>query len=375
MTSSNDGGHSSYDLMSDHVQRTLLAFCALTWYNAVEIVVLVFVVFRKYNGLYFWSLLLTSLALIPYQAGAWINLLDAYDVVGTALLNSGWLFMIIGQSVVLWSRLHLVTPNARVLNALLAIICFDSLILCVPTTVLTYGSNLSSTRSRAWIVGYAAMEKIQMTIFAIQEISISLTYLYYVRRILRVAHADQDAKTKKLMHELIAVNIFLIAMDGALVGVEFATFRDARFYSVETNLKGVIYSVKLKLEFAVLSRLIRTIKDSAAVRNAVVTMLGELQGDMIPLGPVPSAHLKKPPATPSVRASVVPAPSLFWAGGMVQNDLAIVEEEVPTNLPQNGAMFMTTLGDRTSWISHTEGSRESWNAVTYPGRLDRMSAW
>lgn len=370
MASSSSAVQSVYDFLNDGVQRTLLAFSAITWYNVVELVLLVFVVFKEYKGLYFWSLLVTTVSLVPYQAGAWINLLDSHDVVGVALLNSGWLFMIIGQSVVLWSRLHLVTPNTRVLNTLLAIICFDSFVLCIPTTVLTYGSNLKAKQSPSWITGYAAMEKIQMTIFAIQEITISLTYLYYIQQILRRASSDRDKRTKALMKELIAVNFFLIAMDGALVGVEYATFSDTQFYSVETNLKGVVYSVKLKLEFAVLSRLIRTIKDSATVRHAVAAIVGDQHVDVIPLGPVPAAHLKKPSSQPKDNAQQwQQTPSLLWGGAVVHNELAIIEEEVPTSMAHDASMFPPLSYDTTTWGTEC-AQRESWNAVTYPGRID-----
>lgn len=54
------------------------------------------------------------------------------------------------------------------------------------------------------------------------------------------------------MYQLFAVNIIIIAMDIALVAVEFANL-----YIIETFLKGVIYSIKLKLEFVVLGKLVQ----------------------------------------------------------------------------------------------------------------------
>jgi hypothetical protein len=54
------------------------------------------------------------------------------------------------------------------------------------------------------------------------------------------------------MYQLFSINVIIIAMDITLLGVEFANL-----YIVETILKGVIYSIKLKLEFVVLGKLVQ----------------------------------------------------------------------------------------------------------------------
>lgn len=93
-----------------------------------------------------------------------------------------------------------------------------------------------------------------MTLFSVQEIIISAIYLWEVRRFLKVW---QD-NTRKLMYELIIVNILLILLDVALLSVEFVDL-----YMIETTLKGMVYSIKLKLEIGVLSRMVKIVK----VRN------------------------------------------------------------------------------------------------------------
>jgi len=51
------------------IPRSMTAFTAIAWYNALEILVLIFFVFKKYSGLYFWSLLITTLSVVPYASG------------------------------------------------------------------------------------------------------------------------------------------------------------------------------------------------------------------------------------------------------------------------------------------------------------------
>jgi hypothetical protein len=54
------------------------------------------------------------------------------------------------------------------------------------------------------------------------------------------------------MHQLICINVAIIVMDTALLSLECASL-----YLLETIIKGFTYSIKLKLEFAILSRLVK----------------------------------------------------------------------------------------------------------------------
>jgi hypothetical protein len=55
-----------------------------------------------------------------------------------------------------------------------------------------------------------------------------------------------------LLYQLFTINVLIILMDIALLGVEFANL-----YIIEATFKGFVYSIKLKLEFAVLGKLVR----------------------------------------------------------------------------------------------------------------------
>lgn len=143
------------------------------------------------------------------------------------------------------------------------------------TTVLTFGSNsneLSPTTLQRFVNGYSIMEKIQMVGFFIQELILSVIYIREAVRLLKLSETVQDdarsfddgvghghprnASVRKTMYQLLAINVIIILMDLALLGVEFANL-----YLIETTLKGVVYSIKLKLEFAVLGRLVQFVRD------------------------------------------------------------------------------------------------------------------
>jgi hypothetical protein len=60
-----------------------------------------------------------------------------------------------------------------------------------------------------------------------------------------------------MIYQLLAINVVILAMDAVLLGVQYLKDR-----SVKVQLKGFFYSLKLKLAFAVLSRLVSFVEQS-----------------------------------------------------------------------------------------------------------------
>lgn len=245
------GGYTGHDL---GLQIAMGTFIGIAWYNAIELIALIFVTFRNYRGLYFWSLLISSaFGVLPYSVGFLIKFfqLTSATWLSVTLLTVGWYTMVTGQSMVLYSRLHLLNRNPKVLRPVLCMIIVDAIVLHIPTTVLTYGSNFASSNHH-FVEGYNVMEKIQMTGFCLQEFVLSGVYIYETIILLK---ANPEHGRRKIMYQLIAINMIIILMDVALLVVEYKNI-----YVIETTLKGAIYSIKLKLEFAVLGQLIRLVR-------------------------------------------------------------------------------------------------------------------
>jgi hypothetical protein len=87
---------------------------------------------------------------------------------------------------------------------------------------------------------------------SIQEVILSSIYIVETIRLLQ---ASLRHETRTLMHQLVFINVIIILMDSALLGIEYASI-----YVLETVMKGVCYSIKLKLEFAILSRLVKLVR-------------------------------------------------------------------------------------------------------------------
>ncbi|KAL2014450.1 hypothetical protein VTN00DRAFT_1975 [Thermoascus crustaceus] len=283
--SSLDGISGGFTGEENEIRMVLVTFIAISWYNVVELVVLVLDTFRRWRGLYFWSLLLSSsLGVFPYSLGFLLKFFTrANSWVSVTILTIGWWVMLTGQSLVLYSRLHLVLGDEKILRRVLYMIIVNAIILHIPTTVLTYGSNIQDfDGSAVFIRGYNIMEKIQMTGFSIQEGVISMLYVIETVKLLRLG---SERGNRKIMHQLVGINIIIIIMDLILLGLEYASY-----YAVQITLKGAIYSLKLKLEFAVLGKLVDVIHGGTVDARLA---------DSVRLSPLPYAGDDATAGTPS----------------------------------------------------------------------------
>ena len=61
--------------------------------------------------------------------------------------------MVVGQSIVLYSRLHLITLSPMTLRFVLWMIIINSTLMYIPTTALTYGANVHPY-APGYVTGY-----------------------------------------------------------------------------------------------------------------------------------------------------------------------------------------------------------------------------
>jgi hypothetical protein len=115
---------------------------------------------------------------------------------------------------------------------------------------------------------------VQLTVFFVQETALSLLYIWQARKYLRnsallsqpyresptagsatlpVRAGSED--TKRVLLHLVFANTMVIALDVALLGVQYADL----FY-LQGAFKPCVYGVKLKVEFAILNRLVEIVR-------------------------------------------------------------------------------------------------------------------
>jgi len=230
--------------------------CALAIYNALELLLLIVTTFRRFSGLYFWSLAVASFGVIPYTIGFMIEYFKLTEqLAGLIITCVGWPMMVTGQSLVLYSRLHVVLGKANVnlLKAVKWMIIIDAIVFHASTEVVVFGTYYSPEHL-VFAAAYRYLEKIQMTVFTLQEFILSGLYVWKTLEIIRLT---QRRRTSRIMWQLFSINILIVVMDIALLVVEY---QDR--HVIEQAIKQVIYSIKLKLEFAILSKLVGLTKDN-----------------------------------------------------------------------------------------------------------------
>ncbi len=224
----------------------LMAMLTISMYMAALVDLKALATFKRYNTLYFWSLLVTSWGIILHSLGVllkWFVGSCPWELF-TAFSSFGWWCMVTGQSLVLYSRLHLAVRDKRILRAILIMIIVDFCLFQVPTTL----QKFLSTRANpgAWLSVYHVYERIQLVVFTLQELIISVIYIRAA--VIWLSPSDPEG-TRRTKHFLIYLNILCIALDIAIV-CEVST----GLWLWEESSQSLAYAIKLTLEFAVLNK-------------------------------------------------------------------------------------------------------------------------
>ncbi|KAL4908555.1 hypothetical protein BDW74DRAFT_175237 [Aspergillus multicolor] len=260
------------------------AFASITLYNSIELTALCLATFKRYHGVYFWSLLISSCSLIVNTVGfILLFFTDITPYLGVTIVLAGWYCMVTGHSIVLWSRLHLVSHSPGLLRGILYLIIANAICMQIPTTVLMYGAvRPASHTRRVFVNGYSIIERIQLVVFCLQECFLSSIYIWETFKLLRLR--PQRAH-KVILTQLLAINVIILLLDIVVV-----VFQYAGLFALQVMFKPVAYSIKLRLEFAILGRLVevaaggstgssvRTLDDSAGPTWLGRGLSGEEEG-------------------------------------------------------------------------------------------------
>jgi hypothetical protein len=157
-------------------------------------------------------------------------------------MNIGWVAMVTGFSLVLYSRLYLVNTSPKVLRIVLFAIIADGFIVHVPEIVSSYVPDRSKV--------YQITSSLEI-IFTVQEVVLSSLYIYFFRRFVRQGESDESPYIWRTFLSLIAAEVLILFGDIALTASLYLELFLARriFFTF-------VYVVKLMVEFFVLNRLV-----------------------------------------------------------------------------------------------------------------------
>ncbi|KAI1138970.1 hypothetical protein F5Y05DRAFT_412836 [Hypoxylon sp. FL0543] len=271
-----------------NVALAMAAFAGVSWYVGIEISISLFLVFKRRRGLYFWScavgiwgVILQTLFIILADFGVWPN-----PKASITLIYLTWAMMVIPQSWILYSRLHLITTERIILNWVLGVLLFTSVVIGITTIPL---GVLTQTVKPSLFPVNNVWDRLQTIVFFVQETALSILYIWKTRQFLSdlapllqqprpssvsIVTVEKIEKKKTMLQHLIYTNIIIICLDITLLGIQ-----NANLFYLQGAFKPAVYGVKLKLEFVILNRLIKSLRQRGD------TTLGSNDGLVAASGP------------------------------------------------------------------------------------------
>ena len=257
------------------IAMTIAGLFGATCYICIEIFILIVYTFKRYAGLYFWSMIVATTGILIYLIA---NLCRLFAIAPSfpmsVLLVVGWWAMVTGQSFVLYSRLHLVVRDSWKVRWVLIMIITNIFLLHIPLSVFFIGCNLDPEH---FLLAFNIYERIQLVGFSLQEAIISGLYIWETGRNLKPVFAMKGREMENVTRDLVIINTLVIILDITLV----ITFYTGHFY-IQTSYQPLVYALKLQMEFIILNKLI------ALVRQPQCTTLSPLP--VTGLEPFPSSN-------------------------------------------------------------------------------------
>ncbi|KAI1173038.1 hypothetical protein F4777DRAFT_478322 [Nemania sp. FL0916] len=320
------------DMISLPMAMILAGLFGICLYNSIEIYLYIFGTFRRFRGLYFWSMLAANTG-IPIHAI--FSVLRYFEVAPSGpmaiCINVGWWLMAMGQALMLYSRLHLLICDPRKLRWVLCIIAGVFLCVQIPTATLFAVISFRDSTKMDAPDSYDAIEIVELVALALEESLLSGLYVFASRHTLKPMMLLKGPKVRKLLRELLGLFVLVVALDVSLIIIQLANY-----YYIQTTYKPVVYSIKLKVEIYVLNNLVGLLLQS----GCNCQHMGSAESNRPALQPTTTntGRSRYPPSI-DVTASDVAMQGISPAEGDGPHVSATTEEESITRVPNKSMSF------------------------------------
>ncbi|MCJ1428744.1 hypothetical protein MMC29_006655 [Sticta canariensis] len=230
------------------------AFVGMTLYLFVEVNVMIHRAFKRRQGLYFWSMQIGTLGILTSAVGIILKYFGSprTDVIWplyTLFIVVGWSVFATAQSLILYSRLHLVMRDERIQRYILYMIVSTIFTFVIPQLIFVWPSfnALDHEMSSLWSPREAIVSRYTQIGYTITESIISGLYIWSLFPLLRL---KSNVRQRRVMTDLIYVNVVVIAFDILQVTLEYTNQ-----VGFSQPLQCFSYILKMRLEFVVLNQL------------------------------------------------------------------------------------------------------------------------
>jgi len=310
---------------------------AVSFWLVAELSVQVFFTFKKHNGLYFWSILAVICGVAFHSVGLLLVVFvpESNQTFSTVIAKIGWIGDSTGFAMVLYSRLHLVVRNSRILHLILAMIIVDAFLFHTPVIVLLIGRTISPDRN--WDEYVPPIERVQVVGFALQETLIGSIYIWRTTKFLKSTYNN----IRRVMISLIATQVVVFLIDVFMIAIDYHGW-----FTLKAILHPLSSAVKVKIEFAVLNQLLNVVNSSRTPE----LFLDEQSEDQSPSSVAPKRRLSMwadvlSPPTRNPRPQT-PSITLPTSDGMLNPDEEPVSVEKELGTDSNNLPSQTVVESR-----------------------------
>jgi hypothetical protein len=251
--------------------RTVLVgacLVALAHLNNLEVLFLLLTRFRRWSGLYFWTVAIAAISSTMFTIG--ITFLELVPdrsslLPGSILSTTGFMLYEPAEFLLVYSRLHLISASRRTQKCVLALIIAYTLLLTIPTGVTVVGDWLESG-GRFHTIS-AIILKVKVCAYTAMEFLFSSIFLYQVAKAWN--RRTQPQIIPVLGHILVA-NLIIICMHSGAITLDYLGFSMIHLswavsylhptellrHTINNNPEQTfLYAYQLKLEFWILNEL------------------------------------------------------------------------------------------------------------------------
>ncbi|KAL4967895.1 uncharacterized protein BDV14DRAFT_197539 [Aspergillus stella-maris] len=263
-----------------------ISLIAITAYNVLEFFLWLWDIFPARKGLYFYSMLIATIGLAGFNAMTFVNFFAPEQ---TLLQNIGFLLtvptLMTAHILALYSRLHLLLqPNTRhthgagytgrnwmTLRLMRNVIVGTVVLFTVPHTITLI---LYIVDDHRFAKANFTTERIAFTSYCVRELFVCGIYIVQGLREIRPIVRAKGAIGRKVMSHLIIGQTVVIVLDLFFIVLIYMGRQKWGLKDyVETSFIGLLYGLKLKLEFVVLNRL-KVLLDCPVQRLGSLVMAG-----------------------------------------------------------------------------------------------------
>jgi hypothetical protein len=233
------------------------AILAIAYWLVLELTFEVYFTFKRHDGLYFWSIIVSTWGVALRAIGWTVQMFmpGANPYLCTTFMITGVSAMVTGFSFVLYSRLHLVIRDRRVLRVILVAIAFDGVAFLLPLAVAQYGVNSHDPYNYVSLILPA--ERLYAIGYFLQEIILGCLYIWTARRTVLHSYVERKHKTTAV---LIGAQILVILLDIPTLVLAWPSPSMGASIIILGTLHPTIYAIKLKIELVVLDQLVEIVR-------------------------------------------------------------------------------------------------------------------